>query len=94
MLYYLGRSHGIETNVGIWIGVRLLSQQAIRYLEHDPAARLGRVACILGGHELQGVANGHLPPTDDAVIIAVTRLLISFIRLRAIFVYERYAWTM
>lgn len=52
------------------------------------------VACITGGLALQGVADGHLSLAVGVVTIAVVSLLISFIGLRAILVYERYAWIM
>ncbi|KAH9993920.1 permease for cytosine/purines, uracil, thiamine, allantoin-domain-containing protein [Xylariaceae sp. FL0662B] len=50
------------------------------------------VSCITGGLALNAVADGHLSLVVGIIIIAVVALLISFIGLKAILVYERYAW--
>ncbi|KAK3051065.1 hypothetical protein LTR09_007815 [Extremus antarcticus] len=50
------------------------------------------VGCITGGLALQGVSNGNISIAVGIVIIAVCSLAISFIGLRAILVYEKYAW--
>jgi NCS1 nucleoside transporter family len=50
------------------------------------------VACITGGLALTAVADGHLSLIVGIVILAVVATLISFIGLRAILIYERYAW--
>ncbi|KAI0015424.1 permease for cytosine/purines, uracil, thiamine, allantoin-domain-containing protein [Xylariomycetidae sp. FL0641] len=50
------------------------------------------VGCITGGLALTAVSNGHLSITVGIIIIAVCSLAVSFIGLRAILVYEKYAW--
>ncbi|KAI1365874.1 permease for cytosine/purines, uracil, thiamine, allantoin-domain-containing protein [Xylaria arbuscula] len=50
------------------------------------------VACITGGLALTAVADGHLSLIVGIVILAIVAMLISFVGLRAILVYERYAW--
>ena len=50
------------------------------------------VACITAGLALEAVADGHLSLVVGVIIVAVVSLLISFVGLRAILVYERYAW--
>ncbi|EMD61582.1 hypothetical protein COCSADRAFT_183582 [Bipolaris sorokiniana ND90Pr] len=50
------------------------------------------VACITAGLALEAVADGHLSLVVGIVILAVVALLISFVGLSAILVYERYAW--
>ncbi|KAK3202407.1 hypothetical protein GRF29_161g1093133 [Pseudopithomyces chartarum] len=50
------------------------------------------VACITGGLALTAVADGHLSLIVGIVILAVVATLISFVGLKAILVYERYAW--
>lgn len=50
------------------------------------------VACITGGLALTAVADGHISLIVGIVILAVVATLISFVGLRAILVYERYAW--
>ena len=50
------------------------------------------VSCITGGLALTAVADGHLNLIVGIVILAVVALLISFVGLNAILVYERYAW--
>ncbi|KAJ9650611.1 hypothetical protein H2198_010083 [Neophaeococcomyces mojaviensis] len=51
------------------------------------------VACITGGLALTAVADGHVSLVVGIIILAVVAMLISFIGLRAILVYERYAWS-
>ena len=48
--------------------------------------------CITGGLALQAVSNGGISIAVGVVIIAVVSLLISTLGLRAILVYEKYAW--
>jgi purine-cytosine permease-like protein len=50
------------------------------------------VACITGGLALTAVADGHISLIVGIVILAVVAALISFVGLRAILFYERYAW--
>lgn len=50
------------------------------------------VACITGGLALTAVSDGHLSLVVGIIILAVVALVISFVGLRAILVYERYAW--
>ncbi|KAK3714811.1 hypothetical protein LTR37_007546 [Vermiconidia calcicola] len=50
------------------------------------------VGCITGGLALQGVSNGHVSVVVGIIIIAVCSLAVSFVGLRAILVYEKYAW--
>ena len=50
------------------------------------------VGCITGGLALQAVSGGHLSIAVGIIIIAVCSLAISFVGLRAILVYEKYAW--
>jgi purine-cytosine permease-like protein len=50
------------------------------------------VACITGGLALTAVADGHISLIVGIVILAVVATLISFVGLRAILIYERYAW--
>lgn len=50
------------------------------------------VACITGGLALTAVADGHVSLVVGIVILAVVATLISFVGLKAILVYERYAW--
>lgn len=50
------------------------------------------VACITGGLALTAVADGHLSLIAGIVILGVVSMLISFVGLKAILVYERYAW--
>ncbi|KAH7093507.1 permease for cytosine/purines, uracil, thiamine, allantoin-domain-containing protein [Paraphoma chrysanthemicola] len=50
------------------------------------------VACITGGLALTAVADGHLSLIVGIVILAIVATLISFIGLKAILIYERYAW--
>jgi NCS1 nucleoside transporter family len=50
------------------------------------------VACITGGLALTAVADGHVSLVLGIIILAVVATLISFIGLKAILVYERYAW--
>ncbi|KAJ8127621.1 hypothetical protein O1611_g6015 [Lasiodiplodia mahajangana] len=50
------------------------------------------VSCITGGLALNAVADGHLSLIVGIVILAIVATLISFVGLKAIVVYERYAW--
>lgn len=50
------------------------------------------VGCITGGLALSAVSNGSVSLALGVVIIAVGSLIISFIGLRAILAYEKYAW--
>ncbi|KAI0475758.1 permease for cytosine/purines, uracil, thiamine, allantoin-domain-containing protein [Xylariaceae sp. FL0804] len=50
------------------------------------------VGCITGGLALQAVSNGHLSITVGIIVIAACSLVVSFVGLRAILVYEKYAW--
>ncbi|KAI1812868.1 permease for cytosine/purines, uracil, thiamine, allantoin-domain-containing protein [Poronia punctata] len=50
------------------------------------------VACITGGLALTAVADGHLSLVVGIIILAVVAMLISLVGLKAILVYERYAW--
>ncbi|EXJ90886.1 hypothetical protein A1O1_03992 [Capronia coronata CBS 617.96] len=50
------------------------------------------VGCITGGLALTAVADGHVSLVVGIVIIAVVALIISFVGLHAILIYERYAW--
>lgn len=50
------------------------------------------VGCITGGLALTGVSNGRISIIPGIIIIAVCSLAVSFVGLRAILVYEKYAW--
>lgn len=50
------------------------------------------VSCITGGLALIAVADGHLSLVCGIIVIAVVAMLVSFVGLKAILVYERYAW--
>lgn len=50
------------------------------------------VGCITGGLALQAVSDGHVSIAVGIIVIAVCSLIISFVGLRAILVYEKYAW--
>ena len=50
------------------------------------------VGCITGGLALQAVSNGHISIAVGIAVIAVCSLCVSFIGLKAILVYEKYAW--
>lgn len=50
------------------------------------------VACITGGLALEAVSNGHVSVEVGIVVIAVVSFVVSFVGLRAILVYEKYAW--
>lgn len=50
------------------------------------------VSCITGGIALTAVSDGRVSLVLGIVILAVVALVISFIGLPAILVYERYAW--
>lgn len=50
------------------------------------------VGCITGGLALTAVSNGGVSIVVGIIIIAVCSLLVSVLGLRAILVYEKYAW--
>jgi NCS1 nucleoside transporter family len=50
------------------------------------------VACITGGLALSAVSDGRVSLVVGIIILAVVALFISFIGLKLILVYERYAW--
>ena len=50
------------------------------------------VGCITGGLALTAVSDGTVSIAVGIIIIAVVSLAISFVGLRAILVYEKYAW--
>jgi NCS1 nucleoside transporter family len=50
------------------------------------------VSCITGGLALTAVSDGRVSLVLGIVILAVVALIISFVGLNAILVYERYAW--
>ncbi|KND91967.1 Purine-cytosine permease fcyB [Tolypocladium ophioglossoides CBS 100239] len=50
------------------------------------------VSCITGGLALTAVSDGQVSLVLGVIILAVVALLISFVGLNAILVYERYAW--
>lgn len=50
------------------------------------------VSCITGGLALTAVSDGRVSLVLGIVILAVVALVISFVGLNAILVYERYAW--
>lgn len=50
------------------------------------------VGCITGGVALNAVADGKVSVALGIVIIAVCSLIVSFVGLKAILPYERYAW--
>ncbi|PCG95523.1 hypothetical protein PENOC_077180 [Penicillium occitanis (nom. inval.)] len=50
------------------------------------------VACITCGGILTAVADGHINIIVGIIVLAVTALFVSFIGLKAVLVYERYAW--
>lgn len=50
------------------------------------------VSCILGGLSLAAVADGHLSIIVGVVIIAVVSWIFSFIGLKAVLGYTKYAW--
>lgn len=50
------------------------------------------VACIAGGLALTAVADGHVSLVVGIVIIVLVSTVISFVGLRAVLFYERYAW--
>jgi NCS1 nucleoside transporter family len=52
----------------------------------------GAVGCITGGLALTAVSDGGISMIPGIVIIAVCSLVVSFVGLRAILVYEKYAW--
>lgn len=50
------------------------------------------VSCITGGLALTAVADGHVSLVVGIIVIATVALIVSFVGLHAILVYERYAW--
>lgn len=50
------------------------------------------VSCITGGLALSAVSDGHLSIALGVVIIACVSLVFSFIGLRGVLLYEKYAW--
>ncbi|KAJ5806824.1 nucleoside transporter [Penicillium riverlandense] len=50
------------------------------------------VSCITGGLALTAVSDGHVSLVLGIVILAVVALIISFFGLKAILIYERWAW--
>ncbi|KAJ5173106.1 hypothetical protein N7492_005699 [Penicillium capsulatum] len=50
------------------------------------------VNCITGGLALSAVSNGHVSIAVGVVIVACVSLLFSFIGLRGVLLYEKYAW--
>ncbi|KAH8700462.1 permease for cytosine/purines, uracil, thiamine, allantoin-domain-containing protein [Talaromyces proteolyticus] len=50
------------------------------------------VACITCGGILTAVADGHVSLVVGIIVLAVVALFISFVGLKAVLVYERYAW--
>ena len=50
------------------------------------------VGCITGGLALTAVSNGGVSIVAGIIIIAVCSLVVSFLGLKAILVYEKYAW--
>ena len=50
------------------------------------------VGCITGGLALQAVSNGNISIAVGIAVIAVCSLFVSLIGLKAILVYEKYAW--
>ncbi|KAG6038661.1 hypothetical protein E4U41_003957 [Claviceps citrina] len=50
------------------------------------------VSCITGGMALTAVSDGRVSLVLGVMVLAVVGLLISFVGLKAILIYERYAW--
>jgi len=50
------------------------------------------VNCITGGLALSAVSNGHVSIAVGVVIVACVSLLFSFVGLRGVLLYEKYAW--
>ncbi|KAG5981206.1 hypothetical protein E4U55_003190 [Claviceps digitariae] len=50
------------------------------------------VSCITGGLALTAVSDGRVSLVLGVVVLSVASLLISFVGLKAILLYERYAW--
>ncbi|KAJ5089877.1 hypothetical protein N7532_008561 [Penicillium argentinense] len=50
------------------------------------------VNCITGGLALSAVSNGHVSIAVGVVIVACISLLFSFVGLRGVLLYEKYAW--
>lgn len=52
------------------------------------------VACITGGLALSAVSDGRISIAVGVVVVACVSFVFSFIGLRAILLYEKYAWIM
>jgi purine-cytosine permease-like protein len=50
------------------------------------------VSCITGGLALSAVSDGHVSIVIGVIIIACISLMFSFIGLRGVILYEKYAW--
>lgn len=50
------------------------------------------VACITGGLALTAASDGHLSLVVGIIVLSIVAVLISFVGLKAILLYERYAW--
>jgi purine-cytosine permease-like protein len=50
------------------------------------------VSCITGGLALSAVSDGQLSSAVGVIIVACVSLLISFVGLKGVLTYERYAW--
>lgn len=50
------------------------------------------VSCITGGLALSAVSDGHVSIAVGVVIVACVSLVFSFIGLRGVLLYEKYAW--
>lgn len=50
------------------------------------------VGCITGGLALQAVSNGTISIAVGVIVVAILSLIVSLVGLRAILVYEKYAW--
>lgn len=50
------------------------------------------VGCITGGIALVAVSDGTIPIAVGVIVIAVVSLIVSFLGLKIILIYERYAW--
>jgi NCS1 nucleoside transporter family len=89
-----------RTELGGWSRVVSVSRYAFGWWPNKVIAALNTivqigwaaVACITGGLALTAVADGHISLIVGIVILAVVATLISFVGLKAILVYERYAW--
>ncbi len=52
------------------------------------------VGCITGGLALSAVSNGRINLVLGVVIVAIVGLIFSFVGLRAVLSYEKYAWAL